>query len=80
MGVNAANFVHQMRHTEDRTPVSLAVPILGFLICTFLWVNLSLPAIVVGVVWMVAGISYGAVRTRGFRAQLVMFDIPADLD
>jgi amino acid transporter len=78
MGVNAASFVHQLRHAEDRTAVSIAVPVLGFTICTFLWVHLSLPAIVVGVVWMVAGIAYGAIRTRGFRAQLVTFEIPAD--
>ena len=80
MGVNAASFVHQMRHAEDRTTVSVAIPVLGLVICTFLWVNLSLPAVVVGAVWMVAGVGYGAIRTRGFRAQLVTFDIPSELD
>lgn len=79
MGVNAANFVHQVRHAEVRSPVALAVPVLGFLICGFLWIHLSLPAFVVGTVWMAAGIAYGAIRTRGFRAQLVSFDIPADV-
>jgi hypothetical protein len=29
---------------------------------------------------MAAGISYGAIRTRGFRADLVTFDIPSDQD
>ncbi len=78
MGVNAANFVHQLRHPADRTPVALAVPILGFLICAFLWTNLSLPAFLVGTVWMAAGIAYGAARTRGFRSQLVSFEIPTE--
>jgi predicted ABC-type sugar transport system permease subunit len=79
MGVNAANFVHQVRHAEVRSPLALAVPVLGFLICGFLWTHLSLPAFVVGTVWMAAGIVYGAIRTRGFRSQLVSFDIPADV-
>jgi amino acid transporter len=79
MGVNAANFFHQVRHAEVRSPVALAVPVLGFLICGFLWIHLSLPAFVVGTVWMAAGIVYGAIRTRGFRSQLVSFDIPADV-
>jgi len=29
-----------------------------------------------GVAWMTLGMVYGAVRTRGFRAELVSFDIP----
>jgi putrescine importer len=79
MGVNAANFVHQIRHPEDRSLFALAVPVLGFLICGFLWMNLSPPAFIVGAVWMAAGIAYGAARTRGFRSQLVSFDIPSDI-
>jgi len=78
MGVNAANFVHQLHHPEARSPIALAVPVLGFVICGFLWLNLSRPAFLVGAVWMAAGIAYGAVRTRGFRSQLVTFEIPSD--
>jgi hypothetical protein len=52
------------------------VPALGFLICGFIWLHLSYAALVLGTVWMVAGILYGAVRTRGFRSELVNFDIP----
>jgi amino acid transporter len=78
MGVNAANFVHQLRHSEARTPIALAVPVLGFLICAFLWFHLSRPAFLVGAVWMAAGIAYGAIRTRGFRSELVTFEIPSE--
>jgi hypothetical protein len=28
---------------------------------------------------MAAGITYGAIRTRGFRAELVTFEVPSDL-
>ena len=79
MGVNAANLVHQLRHPADRSATALAVPVLGFLICAFLWIHLSLPAFIVGAVWMAAGIAYGAARTRGFRSQLVTFEIPSDI-
>ncbi len=79
MGVNAANFVHQLRHPEDRGPVAIVVPVLGFLICAFLWFHLSRPAFIVGLVWMAAGITYGAIRTRGFRSSLVTFEIPTDI-
>ena len=54
------------------------MPVLGFLICGFIWLNLSRPALILGAVWMIAGIAYGAIRTRGFKAELVNFDIPAE--
>jgi len=41
-----------------------------------LWLNLSRPAKIAGMIWMLMGIGYGAVRTRGFRSELVSFDIP----
>jgi putrescine importer len=50
----------------------------GFLICGFIWLNLSRPALILGAAWMIAGIAYGAIRTRGFKAELVNFDIPAE--
>jgi amino acid transporter len=78
MGVNAASFVHQIRHPESRGTTTMLWPFLGFIICGFLWFNLSLPAKVLGAVWMVTGITYGAIRTRGFRSELVTFEIPPD--
>jgi putrescine importer len=77
MGVNAASFVHDVR-TGNRNAVVLAMPVLGFLMCGFVWLNLSRPALILGFIWMAIGIGYGAVRTRGFRAELVTFEIPAD--
>ena len=78
MGVNAAAFVHYWLHGKVRTLSSFLVPVLGFLICGFIWLNLSRPALILGAVWMIAGIAYGAIRTRGFKAELVNFDIPAE--
>src|ERR1700761_5797824 len=68
MGVNAASFTHYWWRGESRTLSHLLVPVLGFVICGFIWIHLSRAAMVLGAVWMVTGIAYGAFRTRGFRA------------
>jgi len=75
MGVNAASFVYLWRHNKIKKLGSLGVPLLGFLICVFLWINLSRAALQLGICWMVIGIVYGAYRTRGFRSDLVNFEI-----
>jgi amino acid transporter len=86
MGVNAAAFVHQWRlkpsdpEASRRHLSGFVVPALGFLICGFIWANLSSKALVLGAVWMVAGITYGAFRTRGFRSELVTFEVPSDVE
>jgi amino acid transporter len=78
MGVNAAAFVHHLKHEKSNNLGGYIVPVLGFVICGFIWVHLSNPALVLGAVWMIAGIAYGAVRTRGFRSELVTFEVPSD--
>ena len=60
MGVNAASFVRYFLRSGERTAASLLVPVLGFLICGFIWWNLSPTAKVVGTIWLGAGIAYGA--------------------
>ena len=79
MGVNAAAFVHHWKHENRRSLGGYVVPTLGFLICGFIWLNLSSKALVLGALWMAAGITYGAFRTRGFRAELVTFEVPSDV-
>jgi putrescine importer len=79
MGVNAAAFVHHLRTRKKTDFIGFAVPVLGFAICAFIWVHLSHPALALGTVWMIAGITYGAFRTRGFRSELVSFEVPSDL-
>jgi putrescine importer len=53
-------------------------PLAGFAICFFLWKNLSWKAWIVGGIWMVAGIAFGAIKTRGFRGNLIDFELPAE--
>lgn len=76
MGVNAASFTRYYLRESRRRWSDLLVPVLGFLVCLLLWLNLSRPAKIAGVIWMALGIGYGAFRTRGFKAELVSFEIP----
>jgi amino acid transporter len=78
MGVNLASLTHYFIRGKDRSFGQLIPPILGFIICLFIWIHLSNLALIAGSIWMVAGIAYGAWKTRGFRGDLVNFDIPAE--
>jgi len=78
MGLNAASFTRYYLRQREKEWSSFVVPVLGFLVCLLLWLNLSRPAKIAGVIWMAIGIAYGAIRTRGFRAELVSFDIPEE--
>jgi putrescine importer len=53
-------------------------PLAGFTICFFLWKNLSWKAWIAGGIWMVAGIAFGAIKTRGFRGNLIDFELPSE--
>jgi len=56
----------------------LVSPLLGFVVCLLLWLSLSWHAKLLGVVWMILGIAYGAYNTRGFQRGLVNFDVPSN--
>jgi hypothetical protein len=45
-------------------------PLVGFLVCLYIWSSLRTGAKVAGAVWMLAGIVYFAWRTRGFKERL----------
>jgi len=77
MGVNAAAFLrYYVKATEKRLGF-LVPPVLGFIICLALWLNLSRPAIIVGSIWMAAGIAFGVWKTKGFRETL-SFEMPPE--
>lgn len=78
MGVNAAAFCRYYLRAAEKKTLNLLCPLMGFLICLLLWLALSWHAKLLGVVWMLIGIGYGAYNTRGFRSELVNFDIPAE--
>jgi amino acid transporter len=78
MGVNlSAIRTFYFRH-EPGKKISffpdVAVPALGFLFCLAIWWNLPAPAKIAGCIWLTVGITYMAVKTRGFRDTLKTVD------
>lgn len=72
MGVNLAalrQYYILRAHGGHRRLADLLIPALGFLFCLGLWWNLPTLSKIVGGLWFIAGISYAAWRTKGFRTQ-----------
>jgi amino acid transporter len=67
MGVNLAAFVRYFVRGSQKTILNLVPPLLGFLVCLYIWASLRTPAKLAGLAWLVAGLLYGAWKTRGFR-------------
>jgi amino acid transporter len=79
MGVNASVIMHYyVRAKEKKLTTNFILPLLGFLVCLLLWLNLSRPAQLLGGIWMLVGIIFGAWKTRGFRGNLINFDLPPE--
>jgi putrescine importer len=78
MGVNAAAFVRYFWRASEKRWGNFLSPVLGLCICFFIWLNLSRSAKIAGTAWIVAGVVYGAMRTKGFQPDLVSFDAPSD--
>lgn len=78
MGVNLAAFVHYFVRDQKKSIVNFISPLAGFFICLLLWLSLSRPAKIVGAIWMAVGIGFGAIKTRGFRGNLIDFELPPD--
>ncbi len=78
MGVNAAAFMRYYVRNPEKKLGNLLPPVLGFVICLLLWLNLSTPAKIAGVIWMAVGIGFGAWKTRGFRGNLINFELPPE--
>jgi putrescine importer len=77
MGVNAAAFLRYFVRADEKKVWNLIPPVVGFLICLGLWLSLSRPAMIMGSIWMVAGIAFGVWKTKGFREPL-SFEVPAE--
>jgi len=78
IGVNAAAFMRYFVRESEKKLTYFVPPVAGGLICFLLWLNLSRPAKIAGAVWMAVGIAFGAWKTRGFRRNLVDFELPPE--
>jgi amino acid transporter len=77
MGVNAAAFMRYFVHGAEKRVANFIPPVLGFFICLGLWWSLSMPAKILGSVWMALGIAFGIWKTHGFRQEL-SFEAPVE--
>jgi putrescine importer len=77
MGVNLAALLRYFVRSQEKKLTFLIPPALGFIICLGLWLNLSKPAIIVGSIWMAAGIAFGIWKTNWFRSPL-SFELPPE--
>ncbi len=78
MGVNISCFLHYWLRSAHRSIPALIVPLAGFSVCAYLWWNLSVSSKLTGTGWLLFGLLYGAIATRGFRNRLVRFEMPLE--
>jgi amino acid transporter len=78
MGVNLATFSHYWAKGHERSWANFVLPLAGFAVCVALWLYLSPLAKWAGGAWLLVGIVYGAIKTRGFTGTLVSFDAPPE--
>jgi amino acid transporter len=77
MGVNIAaiNQLYFKSPAVNRNILTdLIVPAGGFFFCLWIWISLPGSPKIIGGIWLLAGLAYLAITTKGFRMQ------PADID
>ncbi len=70
MGVNIAAIARYYLRAEKKTLLNLIPPLIGFVICAYIWWSLRPTAKLAGLAWLAAGFVYGAWKTKGFRHQV----------
>jgi hypothetical protein len=78
--VNVSSFVRYVLRAEHKQAGSLLVPLLGFVICLYLWLSLGTTAKWAGFIWLTIGLLYGAWRTSWFRKPMDFARITSDED
>lgn len=74
MGVNLSVISHYFLRGGERRGLgifsNLLVPVVGFLVCFYVFINLSHLAKTIGVIWCVAGLVHASYLTKGFRRSI----------
>jgi putrescine importer len=78
MGVNFACFWQFTMRRRQGAPMNFVrdalLPLIGFIFCGLIWVNLNIIAKTVGGIWFVLGLLYVGYKTNWFRSAPVMID------
>jgi putrescine importer len=80
MGVNASAFVRYFLRSKVKSLANFLPPILGFVICLLLWINVGRTALIAGGLWLTAGLLFSAVKTNGFRTVLELSQAPSEVE
>jgi len=78
MGVNIASIREYYFKSADKSTRSFLVnflpPAIGFLICLVIWLNLPAKTFIIGGSWLIAGIIYLGIHTKGFKENTDIID------
>lgn len=78
MGVNLASIREFYMKSEDKTLKKVLIHLLpsafGFAFSFYIWLNLPMKTFLIGGSWMLAGLTYLAIKTKGFRKPMIVID------
>jgi putrescine importer len=76
MGVNAAALVHYKFRSKEKVRLPALAPLLGLVVCGFIWLNLGHNAQILGSIWLALGLALYWLRSRkrGNADPLTSFD------
>lgn len=75
MCVNLSVIVYFFFRKKEKNIIKyLILPALGFIICCYLWLNLSKLAFIVGFSWLLIGFIFAAVSTKGFKIKPKIYE------
>ena len=78
MGVNIAALLHYYLRSEGKKFWNLLSPLLGFVVCAYLWWSLGRTAHIAGMLWLSSGVLYGAWRTSFFKKPIQFASIESN--
>jgi putrescine importer len=64
MGVNLAALIHYKYRTQEKVRLPALAPLLGLLVCAFIWLNLGHNAQILGSIWLAIGLVLYWLRRR----------------
>ena len=76
MGVNMSVFFHFFIKEKNHKFINIVPPLLGFLFCFLIWINLRIQAQIAGAIWIAIGMIVGFIKSNGFRKKIFSFEVP----
>jgi hypothetical protein len=79
MGVNlaaAGRLFFREEKSQRNIITDLFIPLAGLFVCGGIWISLPITPKIIGGIWLLAGLIYLAVTTKGFRKKPVQMDFP----